>query len=207
MIYSVSKQKIIDEALRLFSENGYEATSISRIAEAVGIRKASLYSHFKSKQEILDTIVKQLIEQYEEISLFANTDWENEKESHKEYIYYTEEDIIQMIRGQYELILKNPMFVMARKMMTVEQFRNYELRELYNRIFYEDILVFHKGLIQYLIRNGIFIEEDAEIMAHQFVSTISMQISRMQRNPECEEDALRIIEEHIKHMCKMYCKK
>lgn len=48
-----TKQEILDAALELFSVQGYEATSISQLAEAVGIRKASLYSHFENKQAIL----------------------------------------------------------------------------------------------------------------------------------------------------------
>ena len=64
-----TKQEILDVALELFSRQGYEATSISSIADAVGIRKASLYSHFSSKQAILDEIVKIVLEQYDAHSL------------------------------------------------------------------------------------------------------------------------------------------
>ena len=53
-----TRDEILNVALDLFSVNGYEATSISQIADAVGIRKASLYSHFGSKQEILDNVVE-----------------------------------------------------------------------------------------------------------------------------------------------------
>lgn len=47
-----TKQRILDEALRLFSQSGYDAVSVERIASAVGIKVPSLYKHFKSKQEI-----------------------------------------------------------------------------------------------------------------------------------------------------------
>lgn len=72
-----TKQEILDASLELFSVHGFEATSISQIADAVGIRKASLYSHFESKQAILDTLIKDVLEQYTEHSIFARTDWEN----------------------------------------------------------------------------------------------------------------------------------
>ena len=49
-----TKQEILDAALELFSVQGFEATSIAQIAGAVGIRKASLYSHFENKQAILN---------------------------------------------------------------------------------------------------------------------------------------------------------
>lgn len=43
--------------MTLFATKGFEGTAMSEIATAVGVRKASIYSHFKSKQEILDTLI------------------------------------------------------------------------------------------------------------------------------------------------------
>ena len=53
-----TKQEILEASLDLFSVYGFEATSVSQIADAVGIRKASLYSHFENQQAILDALVK-----------------------------------------------------------------------------------------------------------------------------------------------------
>ena len=50
---SKKKDEILDEAARLFQQNGYKAASIRDIAEAVKIEPSSIYSHFKSKEEIL----------------------------------------------------------------------------------------------------------------------------------------------------------
>ena len=66
-----TKQEILEASLDLFSVQGFEATSISQIANAVGIRKASLYSHFENKQAILDALVKDVLDQYAEHSIFA----------------------------------------------------------------------------------------------------------------------------------------
>ena len=59
-----TKQRILDAALELFSTQGFEATSIAQIADAVGVRKASLYSHFDSKQDILDRLKAKGIDAY-----------------------------------------------------------------------------------------------------------------------------------------------
>ena len=72
-----TRDEILKVALDLFSVNGYEATSISQIADAVGIRKASLYSHFSSKQEILDNVVASVLTGYDNHSVFANTNWDD----------------------------------------------------------------------------------------------------------------------------------
>ena len=46
-----TKELILKQALKLFSENGYAGTSMSDIAKPLGITKAALYKHFKSKQQ------------------------------------------------------------------------------------------------------------------------------------------------------------
>lgn len=51
-IRSQSKQRIIDVAFEHFVLSGYEGASLGAIAETVGIRKASIYTHFKSKDAL-----------------------------------------------------------------------------------------------------------------------------------------------------------
>ncbi len=48
-----TRERILDVALELFNQRGYEGTSLREIAERLGITKAALYYHFKSKGEIL----------------------------------------------------------------------------------------------------------------------------------------------------------
>lgn len=47
------RELILDAALELFNEQGYEKTSLRQIAERVGVTKAALYYHFERKEEIL----------------------------------------------------------------------------------------------------------------------------------------------------------
>lgn len=52
------RERILRVASELFSEHGYEATSLRAIAERLGVTKAALYYHFKSKEEILQAILQ-----------------------------------------------------------------------------------------------------------------------------------------------------
>ena len=49
----VTRDRILDVALELFNEQGYDKTSLREIAERVGVTKAALYYHFERKEEIL----------------------------------------------------------------------------------------------------------------------------------------------------------
>ena len=51
-----TEQRIVDAATRLFGERGYHAVGMRELADAVGIRPASLYNHYRSKQELLFAI-------------------------------------------------------------------------------------------------------------------------------------------------------
>ena len=61
-----TKEKIIFESLRLFSQKGYDGVSMREIAAAVGIKGASIYNHFKGKEEILDVLISNLENYYNE---------------------------------------------------------------------------------------------------------------------------------------------
>jgi AcrR family transcriptional regulator len=49
-----TKERIVDEAIMLFSQMGYDAVSMRDIAVKVGIKAASIYNHFHSKKDILE---------------------------------------------------------------------------------------------------------------------------------------------------------
>lgn len=52
-----TRSRIIETAVDMFAAQGYEAVSIRDIAHTVNIRESSIYYHFKSKKDILDTII------------------------------------------------------------------------------------------------------------------------------------------------------
>lgn len=56
----VRRKQILEAALVEFSAMGFAATSISRIAERVGISKANVYVHFSSKDQIFETLLQSL---------------------------------------------------------------------------------------------------------------------------------------------------
>lgn len=53
-----TRARIQQIAVELFSEHGYEGTSLREIAEQLGVTKAALYYHFKSKEDIILSLVE-----------------------------------------------------------------------------------------------------------------------------------------------------
>ncbi|MEV0236730.1 TetR family transcriptional regulator [Nonomuraea sp. NPDC050786] len=62
-----TRSRIQEVALRLFTEQGYEATSLREIAEELGVTKAALYYHFKTKDDIVASLVDGRLAQLDEL--------------------------------------------------------------------------------------------------------------------------------------------
>ena len=198
-----TKQGILEVSLDLFSVQGFEATSISQIASAVGIRKASLYSHFESKQAILDALVKDVLEQYVEHSIFAKADWDQYDDT-EDKPALTPDAAAQMILGQVRYILHDPHISRARKMLAIEQFQNPELAKLQTKQNYSDVMHYFTGLVKYLIRHDVLTEDDPEIMAAQLCLPISTWINLCDREPDREAEVMELISRHIQQFFKVY---
>ena len=198
-----TKQEILEASLDLFSVKGYEATSISQIANAVGIRKASLYSHFENKQAILDALVKDVLDQYAERSIFAKADWD-EYDDAEDKSELTPDAAAQMILGQIRYILHDPHISKARKMLVIEQFQNPELAKLQTKQNYSDVLRYFTGLVKQLIRLEVLAEDDPETMAAQFCLPISVWINLCDREPDRESEVMELVEKHIRQFFRLY---
>lgn len=201
-----TKQEILNAALDLFSVQGFEATSISQIANAVGIRKASLYSHFENKQAILVAIVKEVLERYAEHSIFALANWDD-PDFTKDKQDMTPDAAVQMIQGQLRYILHDPAISRARKMLTIEQFQNADLAKLQTKQNYTDVLRYFTGLVGFLIRQGVLTEDDPEIMAAQLCLPITVWLGLCDREPEREQEVMGLVEHHIRQFFRLYARK
>jgi AcrR family transcriptional regulator len=89
------KELIMETALELFAENGFHATSISRIAKKAGISKGLTYNYFESKQEILDELIQHGFDAIYD-SLDLNKDG-----------IVTKEEFIHFIRHNFTLLREN----------------------------------------------------------------------------------------------------
>lgn len=198
-----TKREILNAALDLFSVHGYEATSTAQIANAVGIRKASLYSHFSSKQEILDELIKVTLDGYNKHSVFAKADWSNRTFT-KNISDITPDTALQMVLGHVNYILHDPQISKSRRMLTIEQFQNTTLKALQTKQNYTDVMRYFTGLMIFLIERGKLKNNNPEIMAAQFCLPISVWINLCDREPERENEITGLIERHIRLFFNLY---
>jgi AcrR family transcriptional regulator len=75
-----TRSRIQAVALELFTEKGYDSTSLREIAEALGVTKAALYYHFKSKEEIVESLTADHVTRMNEL-----LEWAEEQPSTPEF--------------------------------------------------------------------------------------------------------------------------
>jgi AcrR family transcriptional regulator len=66
-----TREQIRTLALELFAERGYDGTSLREIAERLGITKAAVYYHFKTKEEILASLIDDFFTEVDELLSWA----------------------------------------------------------------------------------------------------------------------------------------
>jgi AcrR family transcriptional regulator len=67
-----NREKILEQALKLFSSRGYDAVGVQEIVDAVGVTKPTLYHYFGSKQGLLDALLEDQFTLLESTSLPAS---------------------------------------------------------------------------------------------------------------------------------------
>lgn len=173
-----TKEKIISEALNLFSIKGFQAISVRDIASAVGIKASSLYNHFENKQDIFDTIVKKYSEQvnrfFEQIKIANGID----KGMSNNIIYISDEQFLEISMNIFEFYLGNEHIVKFRKMIAIEQFNDSKLSSLYHTIFIDYILDFQSIIFSILINANIFIKKNPYFLAIQFYSPVFLLFNK-----------------------------
>lgn len=92
----MTRQKIIKEAFQIFAEKGYRGTSLNEIAEKVGIKKPSIYVHFKSKEDLFLTILDLEVENF--MSYINNVINDMSKKCPEEQLYIFAEACIGYIK-------------------------------------------------------------------------------------------------------------
>ena len=124
-----TKERILETALELFAQSGYLGTSMSDIAQRLGITKAALYKHYAGKQEILDRIVERMNEQdaqrAEEYGMPEAEDFA------AAYLRVPSERIRSYSTAQFDHWTKERFSANFRKMLTLEQYRDPTLGRLY----------------------------------------------------------------------------
>lgn len=197
-----TKERILHEALTLFSEKGYSSVYVGDIAAAVGIKAPSLYKHYKSKQEIFDSCVEKFYERMTQIRnslLLPGT-----PQSNVSYKTADFETITEFSVGLFMFYWKDDVASKFRKMLMIERYRNPELNKMYEDLFVNGAVEHEEGIFSELIHTDVIKKEDPHIIALRFYTPVFYLLQKYDMHPEQEEAAKAELVSIVKEFCGTY---
>jgi AcrR family transcriptional regulator len=166
-----TKERIISSSKRLFSENGYKATSVRKIASDVGIRESALYNHFKNKEDIFLTVAKDIFS-----SPFSFSHDEIKEAALKGKVF------LNKYAMQYKLLTFDKNNESMFRILLIELLQNKELREQFMSEFHDkNIKTLSEGFF-IMMQNNLIRSSDPMMLSYEFLSTlfyIRLQITLM----------------------------
>ena len=199
-----TKQRILDEALTLFSEKGYANVFVGDIADAVGIKAPSLYKHYKSKKAIFDAIIDKMNRRFEEQAKAMNISGNDASIDASIYKSMSEDQLLKLGREFFLYFLHDDYNRKFRKMLTLEQFHDNDLAKLYSKIYVNDPLSYQGMLFGFMVTAGILKTDNVQIMTLHFYAPIYYLLTICDREPEREPEALKLLDEHIRQFDRIY---
>ncbi len=172
-----TREKIMDTALHMFSERGYEAVSIRDICGAVGIKESTLYYHFKNKQDILDSLIEKFEIYIKELLKHLNeiVPADEEKNNSKKKCSLKDNNSEQVMDSyMIDGYLFDPFCNLMLRLMMIEQFHDEKIRKLYEKTLFTDPKKIHRKAFEKLNSAGLIPEDKVEWITESYYSYMTM---------------------------------
>ena len=192
-----TKEKILLTSLKLFAQDGYEAVSISKISGELGMAKSALYKHYKNKRDIFDSIINRMDELDYERAREYNMPDGNMDEIIKEYRNISTYKIRIYTEAQFKHWTEEEFSSLFRRMLTLEQYRNQEMSDLYQKYLVSGPIDY----MTYLFAGITGKKEEAKQLAIEFYGPIFLMYSLYDNKRE-EDDLAEMLKKHVDRFSK-----
>lgn len=190
-----TKNRILEAALEMFSQNGYAGTNIRELSASLGLGKSSLYRHFESKEEVWNAILDEMAVYYDRN--FGSS--ENLPEIPK-----NTDELKELTLRMLNFTIHDERVIMTRKILLTEQFHDERVRRLATEHFNMELELLFTKIFAGMMDNGSLKKGDAEMLALAYTAPISSLVHLCDREPEKETEVIAKTEAFIRHFIDTY---
>ena len=190
-----TKERILDEALRQFSKKGYDGTNIRELTASLGLVKSSMYKHYKSKEEIWNSLLDRMIAYYND--RFGSVE-------NLPPVPDTLDELVAMTMRMVDITVHDEKIVMTRKLLSIEQYRDDRARQLATKHFLTGLTEMFTYIFDGMMKKGLLRNDDPKMLAFAYTAPISALIHLCDREPEKTADAFSQIETFSRHFIQVY---
>ena len=192
---SDTKERILEAALEMFSQNGYAGTNIRELSASLGLVKSGVYKHYESKEAIWNALLDEMIAYYGEH--FGSPE-------HLPPVPDSLEELTRLTMQMVNITAHDKKIVMTRKVLTLEQYRDIRARELATKHFLTGLTEIFTQIFAGMMDKGLILRDDPAMLAFAYTTPISALIHLCDREPEKTEDAIGQIEAFSGHFIATY---
>ena len=192
---SDTKERILEAALEMFSQNGYVGTNIRELSASLGLVKSGIYKHYESKEAIWNALLDEMIAYYGE--RFGSPE-------HLPPVPDTLEGLVTMTMQMVNFTVHDEKIIMTRKVLTLEQFRDERARELATKHFLTGLTDMFTQIFSGMMEKGLLRKDDPAMLAFAYTAPISALIHLCDREPEKTGEAMAQVETFIGHFIETY---
>ena len=190
-----TKERILDEALRQFSQKGFDGTNIRELTASLGLVKSSMYKHYKSKEEIWNSLLDRMIAYYNE--RFGSAD-------NLPPVPDTLDELVAMTMRMVDITVHDEKIVMTRKLLSIEQYRDDRARQLATKHFLTGLTEMFTYIFDRMMNKGLLKNDAPQMLAFAYTAPISALIHLCDREPEKTAEAISQIKEFSRHFSQVY---
>lgn len=190
-----TKERILDEALRQFSQKGYDGTNIRELTASLGLVKSSMYKHYKSKEEIWNSLLDRMIVYYNE--RFGSAE-------NLPAVPDSLDELVTMTMQMVDFTVHDERVVMTRKLLTIEQYRDERARQLATKHFLTGLTEMFTHIFDGMMNKGLLRRDDPKMLAFAYTAPVSSLIHLCDREPEKTADAISQIKAFSEHFVRAY---
>jgi AcrR family transcriptional regulator len=191
------KEIILEVSLKLFSERGYRNTSVRDIAKEVGITQSGLYNHFKNKDHILETLIKDLTNSAI-VKLFENKSTEELASKGKSTLF--------SIATTFKIIAFDKKNEALFKLLMQELYKNRTIRKIYNEHFYNTNVTKLSSVFKIMMQNNVIKSGDSLFLANEFFAPLffyQMRVNLLKIDQKANASMVTLFEKHVNYFWEM----
>ncbi|MGN0345320.1 MAG: TetR/AcrR family transcriptional regulator [Lachnospiraceae bacterium] len=183
----ITKQEIMNTALIVFAEKGYDSTILKDISDRLNVTKSALYKHYESKEALWDALIDHVEQYYSEN--FGNTE--------SIVVPDSLDKLTELSLRQLWFTMHDEMVRRVRKLLTMEQFRNERIKALAEKYFHSNIVSIYTTIFRGMAERDLIQMDDPELLAFEYTAPISVLLQVYDREPDRESEIHQKIQEHI----------
>ncbi|WP_165251681.1 TetR/AcrR family transcriptional regulator [Adlercreutzia sp. ZJ304] len=185
-----TKQRILDEALFMFAQRGYEGTNMRELAQALGLGKSALYKHYASKEDIWISMLEALEAHYSQS--FGSED-------NLPPIPSSCDELVEMSIQMVGFTIHDEKIVLTRRLLLAEQHRDERAKALASEHFLKRLERIFTHVFAGMMDKGLLKRCDPQLLALAYTAPVSALIMECDRHPEKERQITERIHAFITH--------